>query len=51
MKTTGDIAADLLEAAKAEARRQGSTLRALVEEGLERVLNDQPTTTCPCTTR
>lgn len=38
MKTTIDIADRLF--AEAEAARRGTTLRALVEEGLERVLRD-----------
>ena len=44
MKTTVDIADALFAEAKVEAARRGTTLRALVEEGLERVLRDpQPT--------
>lgn len=42
MKTTVDLAPDLLEAAKAEARRRGITLRAIVEEGLQRLLDSPP---------
>ncbi|MBI4728696.1 MAG: DUF2191 domain-containing protein [Acidobacteria bacterium] len=38
MKTTVEISAPLLEAAKELAARAGTTLRALVETGLRRVL-------------
>lgn len=42
MKTTVEIADPLLEAAKAEALARGVTLRALIEEGLERVIDPHP---------
>ena len=38
MKTTIDLSDALLEAAKRHARAQGTTLRAIVEEGLRVVL-------------
>ena len=38
MKTTIDIADSLFESAKATAAREGTTFRALVEEGLRVVL-------------
>jgi hypothetical protein len=41
MKTTLDIADDLLARAKETARREKTTLRALVEEGLEHVLRQR----------
>lgn len=40
MKTTIDISDALLRAAKRNARVRGLTLRALVEEGLRRVLRE-----------
>jgi hypothetical protein len=39
IKTTIDIADDLLAAARERAREEGTTLRALVERGLAAVLN------------
>jgi len=39
MKTTIDIADDLLRRAKEAAARRKTTLRALMEEGLRRVLD------------
>lgn len=41
MKTTIDIANPLLSEAKRVAQREGTTLRALVEEGLRRVLDER----------
>jgi len=38
MKTTIDIAKSLLDEARRQADRRGTTLRALVEDGLRRVL-------------
>lgn len=40
MKTTIDISDELAERARATARRSGRTLRALVEEGLRRVIDE-----------
>ena len=40
MKTTIDIADSILEQARDLAARQGTTLRALVEEGLRGVVED-----------
>lgn len=41
MKTTIEISDGLLERAKRQAARQGTTLRALVEQGLLSVLRDR----------
>ena len=40
MKTTIDLADALLEQARQQAQRQGTTVRALVEQGLRTVLTD-----------
>jgi hypothetical protein len=47
MKTTLDISDPLLEQAKAIASRDGETLRALVEQGLRKVLADRMTKSKP----
>ena len=41
MKTTIEIQEALLREAKGTARKEGTTLRALVEEGLRRVLKER----------
>lgn len=41
MKTTVEIADALLAEARQEAEREGTTLRALLEDGLRRVLADR----------
>jgi len=43
MKTTVDIADDLLKRSQQLAKREGSTLRAVLEEGLRLVLKDRRT--------
>jgi len=42
MKTTIEIADDLLARAKERGRREGKTLRALVEDGLRQALKREP---------
>jgi len=41
MKTTIEIQSELLRKAKEAARKEGTTLRSLVEEGLRRVLAER----------
>jgi hypothetical protein len=41
VKTTVDIADDLLKRSQQLAKREGSTLRAVLEEGLRLVLKDR----------
>lgn len=41
MKTTVDLTDSLLEEARAAAERERTTLRALIEEGLRRVLAER----------
>jgi hypothetical protein len=42
VKTTVEIQDALLERAKRHARRSGRPLRAVIEEGLRRVLSERP---------
>jgi hypothetical protein len=42
MKTTIEVSDALLTSAKKLAQKNQTTLRALIEEGLRRVVNDQP---------
>ncbi len=40
MKVTVDIADPLFRQAKSQARQRGTTMRALIEEGLRRVISE-----------
>lgn len=42
MKTTVEIAEALLRAARRRAAERGTTLRAVIEEGLRRIVADEP---------
>jgi hypothetical protein len=44
MKTTVEIPDRLLDAARGLARREGTTLRALIEEGLRRIVTERERT-------
>jgi hypothetical protein len=41
MKTTVEISNSLLEEARKMAQNEGSTIRALIEEGLQRILKER----------
>lgn len=41
VKTTVEVTDELLERAKEAARREGTTLRSLIEEGLRRVMDER----------
>jgi hypothetical protein len=47
MKTTIELSDVLLESTKPHARRSHSTLRALIEAGLSRILAEQASDTAP----
>lgn len=51
MKTTMEISDPLLRAAHAMARRRGTTLKALVEAGLRRILEEERSATAAFTLR
>lgn len=42
MKTTINLADDLMDAVRERARQQGTTMRVVVEEALRRALNEAP---------
>jgi hypothetical protein len=47
MKTTIEVSDALFKSAKQLAQRNQTTMRALIEDGLRRVLSDQPTKVKP----
>jgi hypothetical protein len=47
MKTTIEVSDALFKSAKQLAQRNQTTMRALIEDGLRRVLSDQPTKAKP----